>query len=102
VIERERLARNAKLGVRVAGARVLLVDLDGEVSAFEDRCPHQGIPLSEGRYDEGRLSCRLHEWTFDVTTGQCVAWDTIGEPRGFCLRRFEVTVDQGWIYVDLA
>jgi toluene monooxygenase system ferredoxin subunit len=101
VIERERLARNAKLGLRVAGTRLLLIDLDGEVRAFEDRCPHQGIALSEGRYDEGRLVCRLHEWTFDVATGRCVAWDSVGVPADICLPRFDVTVDRGWICVGL-
>jgi len=35
-------------GHLVAGCKVLLVKLDGQVTAFEDRCAHLGVALSEG------------------------------------------------------
>lgn len=39
--------------------------------AFEDRCPHRLVPLSEGRITEdGLLECPYHGWAFDGT-GQC-------------------------------
>ena len=42
------------------------------VVAFLDRCPHRGVPLSDGRVDDaGLLRCRYHEWGFD-DSGACV------------------------------
>lgn len=38
---------------------------DGQVSAFEDRCPHRQAPLSSGRLCEGMLQCPYHGWRFD-------------------------------------
>jgi phenylpropionate dioxygenase-like ring-hydroxylating dioxygenase large terminal subunit len=42
----------------------------GVVAALEDRCPHRGVPLSEGQVIPLGLSCRYHGWTFDQT-GRC-------------------------------
>ena len=38
-------------GVIVDGVPVLLVSLDDGVRAYEDRCPHKGVALSEGCVD---------------------------------------------------
>src|SRR5262249_45223171 len=83
-------------GVVVAGTRVVLVNLDGEVFAFEDRCAHLGVPLSHGFLDGGSLVCFAHQWEYDPRTGVAV------NPRGACLRRFAVRVEEGavWVSVD--
>ncbi|GAX12479.1 hypothetical protein FisN_24Hh053 [Fistulifera solaris] len=42
------------------------------VLAYEDRCPHRGAALSEGRVTEtGYLQCAYHGWSFDQQ-GKCV------------------------------
>jgi phenylpropionate dioxygenase-like ring-hydroxylating dioxygenase large terminal subunit len=45
---------------------------DGETwRAFEDSCPHRGVPLSEGRVEKnGELLCTYHAWTWDGE-GRC-------------------------------
>lgn len=48
---------------------------DAKVVALEDRCPHKGAALSEGRVTgAGNIMCSYHGWTFDTTTtpGACV------------------------------
>jgi phenylpropionate dioxygenase-like ring-hydroxylating dioxygenase large terminal subunit len=45
----------------------------GKVHAFEDRCPHRGALLSQGRiYYPGTLTCSYHGWTYD-SGGKLVA-----------------------------
>jgi toluene monooxygenase system ferredoxin subunit len=58
-----------KVGLRVEGKRVLLVNVDGIVYAYEDKCPHLGVALSEGRLDGARLACRAHNWEYDLCAG---------------------------------
>jgi vanillate O-demethylase monooxygenase subunit len=55
------------------GEPVVFVRNDhGEVTAFEDMCPHRFAPLSIGRLVDGdRLQCGYHGLTFD-RTGACV------------------------------
>jgi len=38
---------------------------------FEDRCPHRGAPLSQGRVRGAELACAYHGWRFDAA-GDCI------------------------------
>lgn len=55
--------------VDVHGTNVLLVNVDGDVRAYENRCPHQGWPLDEGDFDGATITCAHHLWEFDARTG---------------------------------
>ena len=49
---------------------ILLVCADGgEIKAFQGMCPHQDIPLVEGKYDGKTVTCRAHLWQFDACSG---------------------------------
>jgi vanillate O-demethylase monooxygenase subunit len=66
---------NTPVQVLVAGEAWVLTRLDGELTAFEDRCPHRQSPLSAGavtKAEDGspRLTCAAHGWRFDAA-GQC-------------------------------
>lgn len=42
---------------------------DDQVYALDDRCPHKGGPLSEGIVHGHSVTCPLHNWVFDLSTG---------------------------------
>ena len=45
-----------------------------KVYVLENRCPHRGIPLHNGKFEfEGCITCIYHGWTFDLGSGQMVA-----------------------------
>jgi nitrite reductase/ring-hydroxylating ferredoxin subunit len=79
---------NAPVQVLIAGEAWVITRMDGQLTAFEDRCPHRYSPLSAGsvsRADDGspRLTCAVHGWRFDVA-GQCDLMpgdDRPAEPR---------------------
>lgn len=72
---------------------VLVVNVEGELHAYDGACPHQGVPLAEGDFDGRVLTCRAHQWSFDACSGQGI------NPAGECLRRFELRVVDGKVYV---
>lgn len=82
--------------VEVSEHLVLLVGLDGgEVRAFQAVCPHQDIPLCEGKFDGKVLMCRAHQWTFDAKTG-------LGINPGDCkLAQYPVKLDGDDVLVDV-
>jgi toluene monooxygenase system ferredoxin subunit len=82
-------------GLEVEGRPILLVNLEGTVRAFEDRCAHKGVRLSLGRLERGVLTCSAHVWQYDIASGQGI------NPRGVSLRAFPVEVRDGAIWVDL-
>ncbi len=52
-----------------------LTHIDGEYTAMDNRCPHQGGPLGEGSIEVGAngqcwLRCPWHGWDFDPKTGR--------------------------------
>ena len=52
-----------------------LTHIDGDFTAMDNRCPHQGGPLGEGSIEVGKngqclLRCPWHGWDFDPKTGR--------------------------------
>ncbi len=52
-----------------------LCQVDGQLAAMDNRCPHQGGPLGEGSIEQGNdgqcwLRCPWHGWDFDPLTGK--------------------------------
>ncbi|WP_437591547.1 Rieske 2Fe-2S domain-containing protein [Sorangium sp. So ce1000] len=78
-----------------AGRRFACVLRAGEVHALDDRCPHQGYPLSQGALRGGVLTCAWHNWKFDVASGACAFG---GEP----VRRYATRVDGGRVLLNRA
>jgi nitrite reductase (NADH) small subunit len=57
----------------------------GEVFALRDRCPHRGGPLSQGIVHGTRVTCPLHDWVIDLTTGRATGADE-GATAAFAVR----------------
>ena len=58
------------------GDRALAVGRVGDrFFAVDDACPHSGWSLAYGCLEGRRLVCSLHNWAFDVFTGECVLFD---------------------------
>ena len=81
--------------VRTGGRSVLLINVDGAVSAYEDRCRHQGVPLVSGNLMGHVLTCAVHAWQYDVRTGKGM------NPCNVSLHRYPVKVLGGDIWVDV-
>jgi nitrite reductase/ring-hydroxylating ferredoxin subunit len=44
---------------------------DGAWTASETRCPHMGGPMVDSHYTAGSLTCPLHSYCFDGSSGAC-------------------------------
>jgi nitrite reductase/ring-hydroxylating ferredoxin subunit len=82
-------------GVNLGGVDVVLCNVDGELFAYEDRCPHLANPLSHGVLNHHTLTCAAHEWEFDARTGQGL------NPQAARLKPFPVRVDDDRILVEM-
>jgi len=81
--------------VKLGTVDVLLCNTDGEVVAYDDRCPHLANSLSAGTLGGNVITCAAHEWAFDARTGHGV------NPESACLQRYPVRVDGDRIFVDV-
>jgi toluene monooxygenase system ferredoxin subunit len=82
-------------GYVVEASKVLLVKMDETVYAYEDRCAHLGLQLSQGSLEGNVLTCYAHHWQYNVCTGQGV------NPQAARLSPLSVKIEQGDIFVDL-
>lgn len=79
----------------VDGEEVLLVWPDGgELCAYQGMCPHQDIPLIEGKLEGKTVMCRAHQWTFDACTGKGV------NPGDTQLAKYPIKVENGDVLVQ--
>lgn len=42
----------------------------GELTAFEPRCPHRGVPLCQGALEADQIICLEHFWRWQVASGE--------------------------------
>ena len=94
------LADIPRQGARVVataarGDIALFRALDGAVFAVDDRCPHKGGRLSQGIVHGHAVTCPLHNWVFDLQSGEAAAPD-IG-----CVKRFAVRVEDGRVLLSI-
>lgn len=83
------------MGLEVDGNSILLVNVDDQICAYADACPHQKSRLSEGSLTGKTLRCARHHWEFNVCTGRGV------NPQDACLKVFPVTIESRDILLDL-
>lgn len=57
-----------------------LIHNDGEYSALDNKCSHQGGPLGEGSIENGLLRCPWHGWDFCPKTGKASGGHDDGVP----------------------
>ena len=85
-----------KLGTfNVSGVDVCLANVEGELSAMDNWCPHRQGPLGEGWIEGSAVVCPWHAWAFDCRTGECPEENS--HVKVYALRR-----EAGDVLVDIA
>ena len=77
------------------GVFVGIYNVDGRYHAINNICPHLGGVLHYGFLDKNVITCPLHMWEFDVTTGVCI-WP--GQER---VAAYPVKVEGDDILIDV-
>jgi nitrite reductase (NADH) small subunit len=90
--------------IPVLGSRVVEIDdmriavfrgSDDSVYAIKDACPHKQGPLSQGIMHGHSVTCPLHNWKIDLSSGEA-----LGPDEG-CTNVFEAKVDDALVYIKL-
>ena len=66
---------------------------EDEVFAASNTCPHKGGPLAEGIVHGQSVTCPLHNWVFDLNTGQAQGEDG-------AISVYPVKVEAGRVLID--
>jgi len=80
--------------VNIPGGKIAVFrTTEDQIFAIENRCPHKGGPLSEGIVHGASVTCPLHNWVFDLATGEAQ-----GADEG-SVRTYPVKVEDGVIFI---
>jgi 3-phenylpropionate/trans-cinnamate dioxygenase ferredoxin component len=84
-------ARNAvdadnPLSVSVGEHKIGVYEIDGQLHAIEDVCPHAYALLSQGFVDGCEIECPLHNAVFDIRTGQHRRGEPCRDVRTFAVQ----------------
>jgi pyruvate oxidase len=71
---------------------VALVHYDGQFSALDNHCPHQGGPLGEGSIENGLLRCPWHGYDYCPLDGKSPGFDDTARTYPLEIRDGEVFV----------
>ncbi|TNE60640.1 MAG: Rieske (2Fe-2S) protein [Alphaproteobacteria bacterium] len=67
----EALAGKGRAVFKIAGRQIVVFETESGLYAINNRCPHEGFPLSEGSLkSDCVLACNWHGWTFDLKSGK--------------------------------
>jgi len=87
---------NNKLVINEGKKQVLLLEENRKLFAIDNRCPHQGFPLSQGTTNgKCTLTCNYHNWKFDLETGKAL----VGSDR---VKTYKVNRIDDQISIDLS
>lgn len=93
----------------VNGTRVVIANVDGDLRATNELCPHLAVPLSQGRIEGRCLTCVGHGSSFNLDNGSVLKWMgrrpglvsslLSGKPMPIALLPVEIT--DGMVHVDI-
>ena len=56
------------------GKSVIVAKVGDKYCAIANKCPHFGLPLAKGKFENGVITCPFHGSKFEVCTGKNVEW----------------------------
>ena len=74
---------------------IALFNIKGKILAWDNRCPHRGASLADGKISKDAIQCKFHLWEFDTRTECAIANPTIK------VRSYPVKLRDNIVYIDV-
>lgn len=81
--------------IAIANKTIALFNIDGQIYAIDDACPHAGSSLGWGKIEGSIVTCRAHGLKFNLTKG-CMA-----NNREVALTSYPVQVMDGKVMIEI-
>ena len=56
------------------GQSVLVAKVGDKYCSVANKCPHLGLPLAKGKFENGTITCPFHGSKFEICTGKNIEW----------------------------
>lgn len=89
---------NSRKVIKTRYEPVLVVNVDSEILAVSNICPHSGSFLDRGAIAEYIIECPRHFWPFDLRTGCLVGMPDFYDDK---LATYKVRQVNGELYLEV-
>jgi nitrite reductase/ring-hydroxylating ferredoxin subunit len=77
------------------GVNVVMARVGGVVYALSGKCVHMACPLFTGQLNGYIITCRCHDWQYDIRTGKFLDAPELG------LTMYSIKSEEGKVFVNL-
>jgi len=56
------------------GQAMLVAKVGDNYCVIANKCPHLGLPMAKGKFENGVITCPFHGSKFEICTGKNVEW----------------------------
>jgi nitrite reductase/ring-hydroxylating ferredoxin subunit len=56
------------------GQSILVAQVGDKYCAIANKCPHLGLPMDKGKFENGVVTCPFHGSKFEICTGKNTQW----------------------------
>ena len=74
---------------------IALFNIKGKILAWDNRCPHRGASLADGKISKDAIQCKFHLWEFNTRT-ECAIENPIIK-----VTSYPVTLQDDIVYIDV-
>jgi nitrite reductase/ring-hydroxylating ferredoxin subunit len=78
VMEETALPEGSMAPVYPLGVNVVVARVAGALYAVSGKCAHMACPLFIGSLEDFTLTCRCHDWRYDIRTGRFIDAPELG------------------------
>ncbi len=65
---------NKVLKTTANGQAVLVAKVGNQYCSIASKCPHLGLPMAKGKFENGVITCPFHGSKFEICTGKNTEW----------------------------
>ena len=62
------------LKTKAISQSILVAKVGNQYCAIANKCPHLGLPLAKGKFENGVITCPFHGSKFEICTGKNTEW----------------------------
>ena len=96
IAEIKDVPKNEMRVFNVKGQEILVVNVEGELYAFNNQCPHLEYPLFFGSLENAVLTCGFHGAKFNIRTGK-----SLGPVTNKPLKTIQVKIHNSSIFIKV-
>jgi nitrite reductase/ring-hydroxylating ferredoxin subunit len=96
IAEAKAVLKNQMQVFNAKGQKILVINVEGELFAIENRCPHMGYPLFFGSLEGDVLTCGFHSAKFNIKTGKA-----LGSVTSERLKTFPVKIQNSSMFIEV-